>query len=178
MGVNPMMMNQVNHVGLGGVANQPAGQNQLMMQPMMPMGMQQLPIVGVDDMMGGWNPMMGGMSNAGIAGMAAMAAGGMGPGMLGNVGNMGPMGNMGMLNGFHVQGNGFGPGMFNGNIPGVGLGWGDQFAMEEGWENEAGMMALGINPMAGGMGMPGMGMGPGAMGMGQWGPNMPFEGFQ
>ena len=168
----PGRMNQ--NIGLSGInAPQPTGPNQLMMQQMMPMGMQQLSMgmgAGVDEIMASWNPMMGGMAGMAPAGMAGMnvGVGGMGMPMMGNMANMG----------FQAQGNNFGPAMFNGNIPGVGLPWGDQFGLEGGWENEGGMMGLGINPLAGGMNMPGMGMGPGAMGMGQWGPNAQFDSFQ
>ncbi len=171
-GVVPGRMNQ--NIGLGGIPTaQPTGPNQLIMQQMMPMGMQQLPMgmgAGVDEIMAGWNPMMGGMGGMPPTGMPGMnvGVGGMGMPMMGNMGNMG----------FQPQGNNFGPAMFNGNMPGVGLPWGDQFGMEGGWESEGGMMGLGLNSMAGGMNMPGMGIGPGAMGMGQWGPNTPFDGFQ
>lgn len=171
-GVVPGRMNQ--NIGLGGINTaQPTGPNQLIMQQMMPMGMQQLPMgmgAGVEELMAGWNPMMAGMGGMPPAGMSGLnvGVGGMGMPMMGNMGNMG----------FQPQGNNFGHAMFNGNMPGVGLPWGDQFGMEGGWENEGGMMGLGLNSMAGGMSMPGMGMGPGAMGMGQWGPNTPFDGFQ
>lgn len=166
-GVVPGRMNQ--NIGLSGInAPQPTGPNQLMMQQMMPMGMQQLPMgmgAGVDEIMASWNPMMGGMAGMAPAGMPGMniGVGGMGMPMMGNMANMG----------FQAQGNNFGPAMFNGNMPGVGLPWGDQFGMDGGWDNESGMMGLGMNPLAGGMGM-----GPGTMGMGQWGPNAPFDNFQ
>ncbi|KAF8637097.1 hypothetical protein AX17_003002 [Amanita inopinata Kibby_2008] len=179
VGTGPVRLVQNNRVGFvgGTTTNQPSTQNQMMVPPMMAMGMPQLPMgMGVEDMMNGWNPIMGGMGS-----MGGLQASGI-PGMNVGVGGLGlpMMGQMGMANGFQAQGNGFGAGMFNGNMPGVGLGWGDQsqFGMEGAWENDAGMMGLGVNPMAGAMNMHGMGLGTGGMGMGQWGPNGTFDGFQ
>ncbi|KAF8622633.1 hypothetical protein AX15_006883 [Amanita polypyramis BW_CC] len=100
-GVTPGRLNQNPRVGFGSInAPQQTAPNQLMMQQMMPLGVQQLPIgmgPGVDEMVAGWNPMMGGMANVGVGAMAGMSPAGM-PGMNVGVGGMGmPM--MGCLTG-------------------------------------------------------------------------------
>lgn len=137
--------------GGAGIGHGLAHQNQMMIQPgMMGMGMNGLGMggaigVGVDEMMGGWNQMMGGM------GMGGMQGGPMGRGM-----SMPMMGQMGMGGGFP------GAGLFNGGMGITGMGgWGDQgtFGLEGSWEGD-GMMAMGNN----------MGMNAG-MTMAQWGPN-------
>lgn len=159
MGMNTNRFGNGNRASFGGnVQGQIMGQNQMMVQPMMGMGMHQLGMgMGVDEMMGSWNPM--------INGMGAMNMGGMGGGI-----GMNMMGPMGMGAGFQNQGSGFG-GVFNGAMNGGQ--WVDQgqFGMEGGWEGDA-MMAMGGSGMMGAMNMGGMGMGM----PGQWPPN--YEGYQ
>lgn len=149
------------------------GQNQMLMQPMMGMGMNHLGMgmgnnvgVGVDEMMGVWNPMMGGMGNMNVAGMGNMNVANMGRMNAAAMRQMGmPMiGHMGMAPGF-----GTGGPVFNGAMNSSGMGWGDQsqFGVEGGWEGD-GMMNVGVNGMGNGMNM-NMNMGGGGMGMGQWG---------
>ncbi|KAF8064187.1 MT-A70-domain-containing protein [Lyophyllum atratum] len=174
----PRFTNGNNRMGFTN-AGQPAqgqvlGHNQMMVQPMMGMGMNTMGMgmggnvgVGVDEMMGAWNPMMGGMGGMNVAGMGNMNIGNMGrmnPGM----GRMGmPMMNMGMSGG----GFGTGGGVFNGGLQGAGMGWGEQgqFGMEGGWDSGDGMMNVGVNAMGNGMNMNAMNMAGGGMGMGQWG---------
>jgi len=79
--------------------NHISGQNQLMMQPMMPMNMTPMGM-GMEDMMGNWNPMMGNMAamGVGMGGMNMGAQGGTMGGMGANRGlpNAGGLGGMGM----------------------------------------------------------------------------------
>ncbi|TFK69767.1 MT-A70-domain-containing protein [Pluteus cervinus] len=156
--------------GMRGTAQVPVpGQNQMGIQPMMGMGMNNMNMgmgngIGMEDVMGGWNPMLHGNMN--VPGMGGMGNVGVGlPGM-----GMPVMNQMGMPGGFQNQGSGFNPGMvFNANMPNAGMGWADQsqFPMEGGWEGD-GSMNVGMNGM-------GMGMN-GHMGMGQWGGGN-FEGY-
>ncbi|KAG5650969.1 hypothetical protein H0H81_010358 [Sphagnurus paluster] len=159
-------------------------QNQMMVQPVMGMGMNAMGMGmggGVDEMMGGWNPMMAGMGAMNVPGMGGM-----------NMGNMGrmnaPMARMAMpmMGGMGMGGGGFGGGgaMFNPAMNGaaMGMGWGDhqgQFSMEGNWDGD-GMMNIGVGVMGNGVGVGAMnmggtgmgggaGMGAGGMGMGQWG---------
>lgn len=159
-----------------GSQGQVLGQTPMMVQPMMGMnalGMGMGAGVGVDDMMGAWNPMMGGMGN--MTGMGNMNAGTM-SGMntpMGHVGRMGMpmMGHMGMGGGTF----GAGAGVFNTGMGGPGMGWGEQgqFGMDSnGWDGD-GMMGMGVNGMGGGMNMNAMNMG-----MGQWGTGAgTYEGY-
>ncbi|RDB19671.1 N6-adenosine-methyltransferase subunit METTL14 [Hypsizygus marmoreus] len=160
----------------GGQVNQGLGQNQMLVQPMMGMGMNALGLgigsgmgVGVDEMMGAWNPMMGGMTNMNVGGMGNMNVANMGRMNAGGMNRMAMpmMGPMGMGGG----GFGTGPTVFNG---GAAMGWGDQgqFGMEGSWEGDA-MMNAGVGGMGNGMNMNAMNMSGGGMGagmgMGQWG---------
>lgn len=174
-----------NRAGFGGAGQGVQGQmhppNQMMVQPMMGMGMNALGMgmggVGVDEMMGQWNPMMG-MGGMNVGGMGGMNVGGMGAMNatgLANVGRMGMpmMGHMGMGNaGFAAGG-----GVFNPAMGGGGMGWTDQgqFGLEGGWDGD-GMMGSGVNGMGGGMNMNPMNMA-GGMGMGQWPGQGTYDGF-
>ncbi|KAF9463316.1 MT-A70-domain-containing protein [Collybia nuda] len=172
-----------NRPGFGGVSQGVQGPmhppNQMMVQPMLGMGMNTLGLgmggVGVDEMMGQWNPMMG-MGAMNMGGMGGMNVGGLGAinatGMA-NVGRLGmPM--MGPMMG--NAGFGAGGGVFNPAMGGGGMGWTDQgqFGLEGGWDGD-GMMGSGVNGMGGGMNM-NMNMG-GGMGMGPWPGQGTFEGF-
>ncbi|KAF5375403.1 hypothetical protein D9615_007997 [Tricholomella constricta] len=161
--------NRMGFAGAGPAAQgQGLGQNQMMAQPIMGMGMNAMGMgiggaVGVDEMMGAWNPMMGGMGGMNVGGMGNMNMGNMGrmnPGMARMT--MPMMGNMGMGGG----GYGVGGGMFNPGMNNGGMGWAEQgqFGMEGGWDGD-GMMNVGVN----GMTMNPMNMPGGGMGMGQWG---------
>jgi len=161
------------------------GQNPMIVPPMMGIGINSMGMgmgAGVDEMMGVWNPMMGGMGNmnVNVPGMGNINVGGMGPmnaNPMGHMGRMGMsmMGPMGMAAG---GGGGFGPGagVFN-----AGMGWGDhgQFGMEGGWDGDS-MMAVGVGGMGNDMntnGMNAMNMN-GGLGLGQWGPGTgTFDGF-
>jgi hypothetical protein len=183
--------NGVGHIP-GGAFGQ--GQSQMMVPPMVGMGMGMVG-VGEDGMvsgMSGWPGMMA-IGNAGVQGMGTMGL----PGMLGMGGPQGQMllGGMGMgsggggFQGAGLDGGGFGLGGFNGG-PGLGMGWpgvgGDvqgqqQFMENQGmWDGVDGMMGMGMD-ISGGMGMNGMGpmggMGMGGMGMGQWGAGGVYEGY-
>jgi len=169
MAMNNNRFGNGNRASFGGtVQGQIMGQNQMMVQPMMGMGMHQLGMgMGVDEMMGNWNPMINGMGAMNVGGMANMASSGIGMNM---------MGPMGMGAGFQNQGTGFGGGLplFNGVMNGAGMGqWVDQgqFGMETGWEGD-GMMGMGGPGMMGAMNMSMNGMGM----PGQWGGNS-YEGY-
>ncbi|GLB44617.1 putative MT-A70-like family protein [Lyophyllum shimeji] len=162
-----------NRMGIAGGGQSPQGQvlgqNQMMAQSMMGMGMNAMGMgvgVAVDDMMGAWSPMMGGMGGMNVPAMGNMN--------MANMGRMNPgMGRMGMpMMGMGMGGGGFGAngGVFNAGMSGAGIGWGEQgqFGMEGGWEGD-GMMNVGVNGMANGMNMNAMNMPGGGMSMGQWG---------
>ena len=167
-----------------GFVNGPQGmqsmtQNSMIVQPIMGMGMNPMGMgmgTGVDEMLGAWNPMMGGM-NMNVPTMGNMNVGGMGSM---NSTSMGHAGRMGMpMMGVTAGGSGFGAGagMFNTGMGGVGMGWGDQgqFGMEGGWDGDP-MMVAG---MGNDMNMNGMAINMnGGMGLGQWGAGPgTFEGF-
>lgn len=127
------MNNRNGFLNSGGQNQMMGGQNQLVMAPMMGMGVHQLG--GVDDMMGNWNPMMG------VAGMG-------GPGMGVGLG----MNMMGM-------GAGFGQPVFNG---GWGDPSQAGYGLDAAWDGD-GMMAMNVQGMMNGMnpmGPMGMGWGP------------------
>ncbi|EDR09433.1 uncharacterized protein LACBIDRAFT_319029 [Laccaria bicolor S238N-H82] len=127
------MNNRSGFLNSGGQNQMMGGQNQLVMAPMMGMGVHQLG--GVDDMMGNWNPMMG------VAGMG-------GPGMGVGLG----MNMMGM-------GGGFGQPVFNG---GWGDPSQAAYGLDAAWDGD-GMMAMNVQGMMNGMnpmGPMGMGWGP------------------
>lgn len=159
-------------------------QHQLMMQPMMPMNMGPMGM-GMEDMMGNWNPMIGNMSGMGVgmniqagtmgglpvAANRALPNSGLGMGM--GVGAPGmtmqmlnQMGQMGMSNMQGMQGGG---GSFMGGMGGplfgneMNLSWGERgpFGGVEGaWDTGQMNIGNGINPGVinmGNMGMPGMG---------------------
>ena len=181
------------------------GQNQMMVPPMMRMGMGALGgmgMVGVGEEgmvpgMVGWPGMMG-MANTGVQGIGNMGlAGMMGMGPQGqmHMGQMG-MGPGGSGSGFQGQGLGGGGGTFaiggfnGGPMPGMGMGWpGDaqgqqqQFIENQGmWDGVDGLMGMGIDFGGhGGVGMNGMGqmggMTMGGMGMGQWGAGGVYDGY-
>ncbi|KAG6856848.1 hypothetical protein H0H87_012906 [Tephrocybe sp. NHM501043] len=163
-------------MGFGGgpaSAGQALGQNQMMVQPMMGMGMNTMGMgmgasggVGVNEMIGGWNPMMG-MAGMGVSSMGNLNMGSMGRMNVNNgMGRMGipMMGHMGMGAGNFEAGGG----VFNAGMNGTGMGWGEQgqFGVDGGWEGDA-MMNVGMGGM-GNMGMNTMNMPSGGMGMGQW----------
>ncbi|KAG5645616.1 hypothetical protein DXG03_005607 [Asterophora parasitica] len=175
----PRFSNTGNRMGFAGpVQGQGIGQNQMMVQPMMGMGINAMGMgmgghgVGVDEMMGAWNPMMA------AAGMGGMNVGGMGNMNLGNMGRLNPgmrmgmpmMGNMGMgTGGFGAGGAMFNPGLNAGGMGpsgmnASGMGWGDpgQFNMEGGWDGDG--IMVGVNGVMNNMGISG-----GGMAMGQWG---------
>lgn len=164
-----------------------SAQNQLMMQPMMPMNMAPMGM-GMEDMMGNWNPMMGNMAamGVGMGGMNMGAQGGTMGGMVANrglpnaagLGNMGmgvgapgmamqmmnQMGQIGMGNIQGMQGGGFIGGMgplFNNEMN---PGWSEHGpfgGMESsGWDTGQAMNAQ-MNGMNQGMNMGNMGMGMG-----------------
>lgn len=142
------------------------GQNPMMVQPIMGMGMNSMGMgmgTGVDEMLGAWNPMIGGMNIPTMGNMNVGNLGSMNTASLGNVGRIG----MPIMSG----GGGFGAGMFNPGM-GVGMGWGDQgqFGMEGGWDGDA-MMAAGVGGLGSDMSMNGMNTMNmnGGMGIGQWG---------
>jgi mRNA m6A methyltransferase non-catalytic subunit len=174
--VNPRFVsgNRTGFVG-GPQGMQAMGQNQMIMQPMMGMGMNSMGMgmgAGVDEMMGAWNPMMGGMGNMNVPTMGNMNVGGMGGMNTTSMGNVGRLG-MPMMGG---GGFGAGTGMYN-----VGMGWADQgqFGMEGGWDGDA-MMAAGVGGMGNEMNMNGMNTMNmnGGMVLGQWGAGPgTFEGF-
>lgn len=157
--INPRFVsgNRAGFVG-GPQGMQAMGQNPMMVQPIMGMGMNSMGIgmgTGVDEMLGAWNPMMGGMGNMNVGGL-----------------------------GMPMMGGGFGasPGMFNAGMAGVGMGWGDQgqFGMEGGWDGDP-MMAVGVGAMGNDMNMNGMNTMNmnGGMGLGPWGAGPgTFEGFR
>ncbi|KAF9006944.1 MT-A70-domain-containing protein [Cyathus striatus] len=126
-------------------------QNQLMVQPMMGMGVHQFgvgmgPGVPVEEVLGGWNPLMGGNIN----GLTNSSMGNVGVGI--GAMNMNMMGQMGMGAGFQGQSGGFSQGM-----PMFNNGWAEQaqFNMESGWDMEN-MMNMNASGVVGGMGMNGM----------------------
>lgn len=143
---------------------------------------------------------MGGMGQGGGMGTGGLGLGGMNmPAMMGGMGQMGQMSQMGQMGGMGMgsafQGTGFangfnnmnannnmaratggvGPGMFGGQMQGIGN-WGDQsqFGMDTGWDPNDNRMVGGTGAMApgggtnGGVNMGNMNMNNG-MGMGQWG---------
>jgi hypothetical protein len=127
------MNNRNGFLNSGGQNQMMGGQNQLVMAPMMGMGVHHLG--GVDDMMGNWNPMMS------VAGMG-------GPGMGVGLG----MNMMGM-------GAGFGQPVFNG---GWGDPSQAGYGLDAAWDGD-GMMAMNVQGMMNGMnpmGPMGMGWGP------------------
>ncbi|KAG6907716.1 hypothetical protein DXG01_007629 [Tephrocybe rancida] len=154
--------------GPAAAGGQALGQNQMMVQPMMGMGMNTMGMgmganggVAVNEMMGAWNPMMGGMGNMNMGGMGRMNVNA-GMGRMG----MPMMGHMGMGAGNYEAGGG----VYNAGMGGNGMGWGEQgqFGVEGGWDGDA-MMNVGVGGMGNGMGMNTMNMPSGGMGMGQWG---------
>lgn len=178
--INPRFVSG-NRTGFVGVPQgmQTMGQNPMIVQPIMGMGMNPMGMgmgTGVDDMLNAWNPMMGGMGNMNSPAMG-MNVGGMSSMNTASMGNVGRMG-MPMM-GVTAGGGGFGAGtgMFNAGMAGVGMGWGDQgqFGMEGGWDGDA-MMAAGVGGMGSDMNMA-LNMN-GGMGLGQWGAGPgTFEGF-
>ncbi|KAG6810858.1 hypothetical protein H0H92_010042 [Tricholoma furcatifolium] len=172
----PRFTNGNNRMGFTGGASstggQMMGQNQMLVQPMMGMGVPAMGMGmgggGVGDMIGGWNPMMGGMGGMGVTGMGGMGMGNMGRmNVNAGMGRMGMpmMGHMGMGAGnFDASG-----GVFNAGMNGTGMGWSDQGNMAvDGWDND-GMMNVGVGTMGNAMGINPMNMAGGGMGMGQWG---------
>jgi len=161
-----------NRTGLMGPQGQGHGQNQMLVQPMMGMGMNALglgmaPGAGMmGEMMGPFNPMIAGMGGMNVPGMGNMAMANlnqMNPGGMGRM-PMPMMGPMGMVGGFG------GAGVLGGGMNGSNMVWGDQapFGMENGWDAD-GMMNIGMGGMGPGMGLDVMNMGNGGMGMEQWG---------
>lgn len=134
-----------------------AAQNQMMMQPMMSMNMAPMGM-GMDDMMGNWNPMMSNMAMMGGINMGTPQAGGMGgnramPNTLGMMGVGAPgmtmqmMNQMGQMGMGHIQGM-QGGGGFIGGMGGPAA-WGEQGGWDTGQMNGMNMGNMGM-----GMGQP------------------------
>ncbi|KAG5735578.1 Methyltransferase-like protein 14 [Termitomyces sp. T112] len=164
--------------GQAPAGNQVLGQNPMMVSPLMGMGVSTMGMgmgiggtggVAVNEMMGGWNPMVGGMGGMGVPGFGNMNMNmgrmNVNAGM-GRVG-MPMMGHMGMGAGNFESGGG----VFNGGMSNAGIGWSEhsQIGVEGGWDGDA-MINVGIGGMGNGMGMNAMG----GMGIGQWGSGSTF----
>ncbi|KAF8642947.1 hypothetical protein AX16_009334 [Volvariella volvacea WC 439] len=145
----------------GGPQSHAPSQNQMGIQPMMGMGINAMgmgianPMGVPEEVMAGWNPMLGNLNVAGMGGLPNVGGVGMGMPM---------MNQMAIGAGFQPQGPAFGGNVLFSNA--MGAGWADQgqFHMDNSWEGDNSM----------GVGM-GMGMNPG-MGMGQWGNTGGYEG--
>ncbi|KAG6868658.1 hypothetical protein C0993_012463 [Termitomyces sp. T159_Od127] len=166
--------------GQAPTGNQVLGQNSMMVQPLLGMGMNAMGMgmggsggVAVNEMMGGWNPMMGGMGGMGVPGLGNMN---MNMARMNVNAGMGRMG-MPMLSHMGMSAGNFetGGGVFNVGMSGAGMGWSDQGQMgiEGGWDGDS-MINVGVGGMGNGMGINSMNMPSGGMGMGQWGPGSTF----
>lgn len=160
--------------------NQVLGQSPMIVPPLLGMGMNAMGMgmggsggVAVNEMMGGWNPMMGGMGGMGVPGLGNMN---MNMARMNVNAGMGRMG-MPMLSHMGMGAGNFetGGGVFNVGMSGAGMGWSEQGQMgvEGGWDSDA-MINVGVGGMGNGMGINAINMPGGGMGMGQWGSSSSF----
>ncbi|KAG6891450.1 hypothetical protein C0992_006709 [Termitomyces sp. T32_za158] len=166
--------------GQAPTGNQVLGQNSMVVPPLLGMGMNAMGLgmsgsggVAVNEMMGGWNPMMGGMGGIGIPGLGNMH---MNMARMNVSAGMGRMG-MPMLSQMGMGASNFetGGGVFNMGMGGAGMGWNEQGQMgvEGVWDGDA-MINVGVGAMGNGMGISAMNLPNGGMGMGHWSSSSTF----